>query len=199
MIKNSLKVSTRLLKLCPYSPWMFEIKVWWTWKEGRLHLNNIMENNNRKKTQQPNFPGFTKYGRTWRMDFPANEHMPGIALALVHRSYCEWQLGKHSLLIKPGTIADVITTFCQLCVKMNFYLLLCREACCVNLGTFKQVYLGKIVLEEARNYSFNMTFRVYDSYRIIGHIISCSNENEYFLCLPSFYLTLNIYISVLIH
>lgn len=109
----------------------------------------------------------------------------------------EWQLGKHSLLIKPETIADVITAFWQLPVKMNFYLLLCREDYCVSFGTFKQLYLGTIVVEEM-NYSQVWPIGCMTC-RITSLIISCSNENEYFLCSPSFYLTLNVYIFYLIN
>lgn len=38
-------------------------------------------------------------------------------------------------------------------VHGNVYPELCREAYCVNLGTFRQVPLGKFVLEEIKDYS----------------------------------------------
>lgn len=110
----------------------------------------------KKKKKQPQtkskFSRLCKIQQNLAYGFPSYWARPLNCSGSCPQKPREGQLGKRSLLIKPGTIADVITTFCQLPVKTDFYLVLCREAYCVNLGTLKQLYLGKIVVEEIRNY-----------------------------------------------
>lgn len=100
---------------------------------------------------------------------------------------------KHFLLIRPETTVVVITAFCQLSMEMNFYLVLCREAYCVNSGTFKHCTWGNFFEINKGLLSLNMTWKVYGSCRIIS--LSLSTGNEYLLCSPSFYLILNKYIN----